>query len=71
MGLPIFLLAMAGMMLPSVLAFLRLDFATARSPLRTSSLAAGYAAVWSAPATPLFLVPWMPPWQLAVAVAAA
>ena len=71
MGLPIFLLAMAGMMLPSELAFLRLDYATARSPLRTSSLAAGDVAVWSALATPLFLVPWTPPWQLAVAVAAA
>ena len=69
MGLPVFLLAMAAMMLPSELAFLRLDYATARSPLRTSVLAAGYVAVWTAFATPLFFVP-APPWEIAVAVAA-
>jgi len=69
-GLPVFLLAMAAMMLPSELAFLRLDYATARSPLRTTVLAAGYVAVWTAFATPLFFVP-APPWEIAVAVAAA
>ena len=70
MGLPVFLLAMAAMMLPSELAFLRLDYATARSPLRTTVLTAGYLAVWAAFATPLFFLP-APPWEVAVAVAAA
>jgi len=50
---------MAGMMLPSELAFFRLDYATARSSLRTGILAA-----------PLFFLP-APPWEIAVAVAAA
>ena len=70
MALPIFLLAMAAMMLPSELAFFRLDYATARSPLRTATVAAGYVAVWTALAAPLFFLP-APPWQLAVALAAA
>ena len=69
MGLPIFLLAMAAMMLPSELAFLQLDYRTARSPVRTAALAAGYLAVWTAFATPLFFVP-APPWEIAVAIAA-
>jgi predicted metal-binding membrane protein len=61
---------MAAMMLPSELAFLRLDYKTAGSPLRTAALSAGYLAVWTAFATPIFLVP-APPWEIAVAVAAA
>ena len=61
---------MAGMMLPSELAFFRLDYATARSRLRTVVLASGYVAVWVALATPLFFLP-APPWEIAVAVAAA
>jgi len=69
-ALPIFLLAMAGMMLPSELAFFRLDYATARSPLRTTVLAGGYLAVWTAFSVPLFLLP-APPWELAVVIAAA
>ena len=69
MGLPIFLLAMAATMLPTELAYLRLDYRTARSPLRTAALSAGYVAVWTAFATPLFFVP-APPWEIAVAVAA-
>ena len=70
MILPIFLLAMAAMMLPSEIAFFRLDYATARSPLRTTVLAIGYVAVWMAFAAPLFFLP-APPWEIAVAVAAA
>jgi predicted metal-binding membrane protein len=70
MALPVFLLAMAGMMLPSELAFFRLDYATARSRLRTGILASGYIAVWLSLAAPLFFVP-VPPWEIAVAVAAA
>jgi predicted metal-binding membrane protein len=70
MTLPIFLVAMAAMMLPSELAFFRLDYATARSPLRTGILAAGYVAVWIGLATPLFFLP-APPWEIAVAAAAA
>jgi predicted metal-binding membrane protein len=70
MALPIFLLAMAAMMLPSELAFFRLDYATARSPLRTAVLAAGYVVVWTAFAAPLFFLP-APPWEIAVALAAA
>jgi predicted metal-binding membrane protein len=70
MVLPVFLLTMAAVMLPSELAFLRLDFATARSPLRTAVVVAGYLAVWMAFATPLFLLP-APPWEIAVALAAA
>lgn len=61
---------MAATMLPSELAFLRLDYGTARSPLRTVALASGYVAVWMAFATPLFFLP-SPPWEIAVAVAAA
>jgi predicted metal-binding membrane protein len=61
---------MAGMMLPSELAYFRLDYATARSKLRTGVLAGGYVAVWVALATPLFFLP-APPWEIAVAVAAA
>jgi predicted metal-binding membrane protein len=61
---------MAAMMLPSELAYLRLDYATARSPLRTAAVATGYLAVWAAFATPLFFLP-APPWELALAVAAA
>jgi len=57
-------------MLPSELAFLRLDYRTARSPLRTAVLSAGYVAVWAALATPLFFLP-APPWEIAVALAAA
>ena len=70
MTLPIFLLAMAAMMLPSELAYFRLDYATARSPLRTATVAAGYVAVWTALAAPLFFLP-APPWEIAVAVAVA
>lgn len=70
MELPIFLLAMAAMMLPSELAFLRLDYRTARSPLRTAALTTGYVAVWAAFASPLFFLP-APPWEIAVAVAVA
>lgn len=70
MLLPVFLLAMAAMMLPSELPLFRLDYATARSALRTASLGAGYAAVWILLAAPLFFLP-APPWELAVAVAAA
>src|SRR6266446_1834119 len=61
---------MAGMMLPSELAYFRLDYATARSKLRTAVVASGYVAVWVALATPLFFLP-APPWEIAVAVAAA
>ncbi len=61
---------MAGMMLPSELAYFRLDYATARSKLRTAVVASGYVAVWVALATPLFFLP-EPPWEIAVAVAAA
>jgi len=61
---------MAGMMLPSELAFFRLDYATARSTLRTAVLVSGYVAVWAALATPLFFLP-APPWEIAVAIAAA
>jgi predicted metal-binding membrane protein len=61
---------MAAMMIPSELAFFRLDYATARSPLRTGVLAAGYVAVWTALAAPLFFVPALP-WEIAVAAAAA
>ncbi|MGZ4208934.1 MAG: DUF2182 domain-containing protein [Actinomycetota bacterium] len=70
MGLPVFLGAMAVMMLPSELPFLRLDHATARSPLRTAVLGSGYVMVWIALATPLFFLP-APPWEIAVALAAA
>jgi predicted metal-binding membrane protein len=69
-GLPVFLGAMAAMMLPSELPFLRLDHATARSSLRTAFVACGYLMVWIAFATPLFFVP-APPWELAIALAAA
>jgi predicted metal-binding membrane protein len=69
-GLPVFLVAMAVMMLPSELPLFRLDFVAARSPLRTAALAGGYVAVWLALATPLFFVP-APPWELAIAFAAA
>jgi predicted metal-binding membrane protein len=62
---------MAAMMLPSELPYLRLDYATARSRLRTAAVAAGYLAVWTAFAAPLFFVPWTPPWELAIAFAAA
>jgi predicted metal-binding membrane protein len=68
--LPVFLLAMAGMMLPSELAFLRLDYLTARSAVRTATVAAGYLAVWTLLAAPLFFLP-APPWELALAIAAA
>jgi predicted metal-binding membrane protein len=61
---------MAAMMLPSELPLLRLDFATARSPLRSVMLAGGYLVVWMVFATPLFFVP-APPWEIAVALAAA
>ena len=57
-------------MLPSELAFFRLDYATARSKSRTAVLASGYLAVWIALAAPLFFLP-APPWEIAVAVAAA
>jgi len=40
--------AMAAMMLPSELPLFRLDYATVRSPLRTTVLGAGYLAVWIA-----------------------
>jgi predicted metal-binding membrane protein len=70
MALPVFLVAMAAMMLPSELPLLRLDFLAARSPLRTAALGAGYLAVWLALATPLFFVP-APPWELALAIAVA
>jgi predicted metal-binding membrane protein len=40
--------AMAAMMLPSELPLFRLDYATVRSPLRTTVLGAGYVAVWAA-----------------------
>jgi predicted metal-binding membrane protein len=68
--LPVFLGAMAAMMLPSELPILRLEYATARSPLRTAFLAGGYLAVWLALAVPLFFAP-APPWELAVVLAAA
>jgi predicted metal-binding membrane protein len=62
MGGPAFLgtwaLSMAAMMLPSELPLLRLDYATCRSPLRTSVLAAGYVTVWAALAGPVLLVDW-------------
>jgi predicted metal-binding membrane protein len=70
-ALPIFLLAMAAMMLPSELPYLRLQYATSRSPSRTAFVATGYVVVWTALAAPLFFVPWRPPWELALAVAAA
>ena len=70
MALPVFLLAMAGMMLPSELAYLRMDYLTARSRVRTVVLACGYLIVWGALATPLFFLP-APPWEISVAVAAA
>ena len=70
MDLPVFVVAMAAMMLPSELAFLRLDYRTARSPARMAVLSLGYVAVWTAFATPLMLLP-APPWEVAVAVAAA
>jgi predicted metal-binding membrane protein len=70
MGLPFFLAAMAAMMLPSELPLFRLDFLAARSPLRTAAVAAGYLGVWLVLSIPLFFVP-TPPWELAVAVAAA
>lgn len=70
MDLPVFVVAMAAMMLPSELAFLRLDYRTARSPVRTTALAAGYVAVWAFFATPLMFVP-APPWEIAVALAVA
>jgi len=41
-------LAMAAMMLPSELPLFRLDYATVRSPVRTTVLGAGYLAVWIA-----------------------
>lgn len=61
---------MAAMMLPSEVAFLRLDYKTARSPLRTTVLSSGYVAVWIVLATPLFFLP-APSWEIAIAVAAA
>jgi len=61
---------MAAMMLPSELAYFRLDYATARSPLRTAVLAGGYLAVWTAFSAPLFFVPALP-WEIALALAAA
>jgi predicted metal-binding membrane protein len=61
---------MTAMMLPSELPLLRLDFATARSPLRSALLAGGYVLVWMVFAAPLFFVP-APPWEIAVALAAA
>lgn len=47
--------AMAAMMLPSELPLFRLDYATARSGLRTGFLAAGYLVVWLAVAAPVWL----------------
>ena len=70
MTLPIFLLAMAAMMLPSELAYFRLDYATARS---RSERRRSQSATWpsgTALAAPLFFLP-APPWEIAVAVAVA
>jgi predicted metal-binding membrane protein len=47
--------AMAAMMLPSELPLLRLDYATARSPVRLSALGLGYLGVWLALAAPVWL----------------
>jgi predicted metal-binding membrane protein len=55
MGLPVFLGAMAAMMLPSELPLFRLDWAASRSGLRTAVLAAGYVAVWLVLAVPIWL----------------
>ena len=60
---------MAAMMLPSELPLLRLDFATARSRVRTVVLAAGYISVWLAVGAAAMRLPFTVPvvWVLVAA----
>lgn len=46
--LPVWTATMAGMMLPSTVPLLRLDYATTRSPGRLVALVGGYLSVWIA-----------------------
>jgi predicted metal-binding membrane protein len=48
MFLPVWIVLMAAMMLPSTLPLLRLDYATTRSRVRQLALASGYLVVWLA-----------------------
>jgi predicted metal-binding membrane protein len=59
-SLPIFLVSMAAMMLPSELPLFRLDYATARSPVRTAALTSGYLALWLVLAWGMWMLPWTP-----------
>jgi predicted metal-binding membrane protein len=68
--LPVFLVSMTLMMLPSELPLFRLDHATSRSWPRTVVLAGGYVAVWLVLAWLLWMIPWTPATPVVLALAA-